>query len=266
MLEIRSYTDGAERVASARSASVSLVVPCFNEAARITRTVDALLAPGALPPSVFEIVFVDDGSTDGTARLITSLVDRHRHHTAAGDGIDRMLRIDVVGLPHNRGKGAAVRAGVAASSGDVVAFMDADLATDLEDLPVLIEAVEGAPVVIGSRAMTDSVVIDAPASRGVIGRTFNQLVRRSTGLDFGDTQCGFKAFRRDAADELFGACQTDGYGFDVEVLLRAQQGELEIHEVPVRWTAVPGSRVNVVRDSFKMLLEVIRIRWRVRPG
>lgn len=225
---------------------ISLVVPCFNEQDRIAATIETLSCPSSLPSAVTEILFVDDGSTDRTPELL--------------DAAASLPRMTVLRLPRNSGKGAAVRAGLAASTGAVVVFMDADLATDLDDLPALVAALDEVPVAIGSRALPGSAVFDAPTSRGVMGRTFNRLVRAITGLPYRDTQCGFKAFRRDAAEELLGTCQTDGFGFDVEILLRADASGHRVHEVPVRWTAVPGSRINPVRDSIGMVVQVVRAR------
>ena len=226
--------------------AVTVVVPAFNEATRLAATLP-VLAAHALRHDM-EIVVVDDGSTDHTAQLAAAILGPPR----AGH---------VVRLEHNMGKGAAVRAGVAVARGDAVVFMDADLATDLGDLPALLAGLDDHDIVIGSRRVAGAVVSDG-AGRRQIGAAFNVVVRSLTGLSIADTQCGCKAFRADAARRVFALARTDGFAFDVELLLIATRLGLSIDERPVRWHAVPGSKVSRLRDPVRMTADVWRVRRR----
>jgi glycosyltransferase involved in cell wall biosynthesis len=224
---------------------VSVVIPCYNESTRLPPRVEGYRV---LASMVTEIVFVDDGSTDGTGDVLDRIVSLPGLESA------RTLR-----LTENRGKGGAVAAGVGQCSGDRTVFMDADLATDIADLPLLLHELEEHDVAIGSRAAPGHQVLDAAWHRGVMGRSFNRLVRRYTDLEISDTQCGFKAFRSDVARRLFTDLCCLDYAFDVEVLYRARRLGHSVVEIPVRWTAVEGSHVRVVRDSLTMLREVRRL-------
>jgi dolichyl-phosphate beta-glucosyltransferase len=223
--------------------TTSIVVPMYNEAARLDQSLPQLLA---LATADTEVVFVDDGSTDGTAERLPQ------------DAASRNVR--VLRGPRNRGKGAAVRAGVLESQGRAIVFMDADLATDLASLGPLVDALESADVAIGSRAHESAVLKDTTARRTWLGRRFNRLVRSVTNLDFRDTQCGFKAFRAPAAKMLFALSRVNGFAFDVEVLSIAQRQGLTIVEVPVLWTEIDGSKVRPIVDPIKMAFDVARTR------
>lgn len=229
----------------AGGSSVSVVIPCYNESSRLLPLVDGYRS---LASAVTEIVFVDDGSTDDTRAVLDDLVAR--------PGLDSAR---VLHLAENRGKGGAVAAGVRASSGERIVFMDADLATDIRDLPRLLQALDDHDIAIGSRAAPGHQVLEAAWHRGVMGRTFNRLVRRYTDLEISDTQCGFKAFRAEVAHRLFTDLTCQDYAFDVEVLYRARRLGHSVAELPVRWTAVDGSHVRVIRDSFTMLREIRRL-------
>jgi len=228
------------------TARLSVVVPAYNEAGRLgaslPRLVDRLT--GA------ELIVVDDGSTDDTADLAKQL-------------LQDMPAARVLGRPH-AGKGAAVRAGVLDATRDVVVFMDADLATDLNDLEPLLTALDHADIAIGSRRTVGAEVRDGERSRAAIAWTGNAIVRGLTPLRMRDTQCGFKAFARPTAQLLFGMARTDGFGFDVEILTIAHRLGLRVAEVPVSWTAVEGSHVRPVADSLGTMAEVARISWRWR--
>jgi glycosyltransferase involved in cell wall biosynthesis len=229
--------------------TVSVVVPCFDERARLAR-----LGAGyrRLASMVDEVIVVDDGSTDDTSGLVEEMSDRYSLHNTS-----------VLRLEHNLGKGAAVAAGVIASHGETVVFMDADLATDLDDLPRLVRALDHYDVVVGSRTMPGHIVIGGRWYRSVMGRTFNQVVRRTTGLRLSDTQCGFKGFRGQWARTLFADLGLQGFSFDVEVLMRARSLGLSIGEIPVRWTAVDGSHVRPVRDSWRMMRDMRSLAARI---
>ncbi|MFN2462333.1 MAG: dolichyl-phosphate beta-glucosyltransferase [Candidatus Dormibacteria bacterium] len=232
---------------------LSVVVPAYNEARRLPpslRVIDAYLrAEGHRG----ELIVVDDGSSDGTSDLVEGL---------AAEGLNvRLLRHQ-----SNRGKGAAVRTGVMAAAGDVVLFTDADLSTPIEDVDLLLSAIEsGAHVAIGSRAVDRSLTsVHQPWLRDRAGRVFNLFVQVILLPGLKDTQCGFKAFRGGIAQELFAATETDGFEFDTEVLYRARRRGLVTREIAVHWRDSPDSRVNALLDSPRMLLGLFRIRRLVR--
>lgn len=231
--------------------SLSIVIPAFNEAARLPGTLDALR--DRFGGSTAEVVVADDGSHDDTALV-------------AGAASTGELPITVVRLPENRGKGAAVRAGVAATTGAVVLYMDADLATDLGGVDDFLAQLDHADVVVGSRAVPGAQVHNTTALRTVMGRTFNGMVRIVTRLDVHDSQCGFKAFGGDTARLLFALSEIDGFAFDPEVLVIARILGYRIVELPVDWTAVDGSSVRPLRDSLATGASLLRIVVRHRPA
>ncbi len=232
---------------------LSVVIPAFNERDRIGPTVAAVQAYLAARAGGFEIIVVDDGSRDGTA-------DRAREALADLPG-SRVLR-----LPENRGKGRAVKEGVLAARGRVILFSDADLSTPIAMLDRLLERLEaGADVVIGSRALPESEVrVHQPRPRESLGKLFNAVVRRLIAPGIRDTQCGFKAFRREAARELFADLRTEGFCFDVEILAAARRRGLRIEEVPVVWENSRPSGVRVVRGFPRVVRDLARIRRRFR--
>jgi glycosyltransferase involved in cell wall biosynthesis len=231
----------------------SIVIPCFNEEARIRQTlrvtVDYLTANA--PDS--ELIVVNDGSTDATAAIARKILSETNIAT-------RLLE----NFP-NRGKGAAVRSGLLAASEPIGLFSDADLSTPIEETPKLIEPIANGEVDIafGSRALDRSLIgIHQPWRREQGGRVFNLLVRVATGLPFWDTQCGFKAFRLDVCRPILDAARVNGFAFDVELLYLAQRAGLRIREIPVRWNHAEGSKVSFFKDSLRMLREVIALRSR----
>ena len=232
-----------------RPPQLSIVVPALNEAKSLAVTLDRILSTVATMVESFEVVVVDDGSTDGTDKIAAGL--------AAGNP-----RVRVNRHPTNQGKGAAVRSGVSASLGEYVIFTDADLSTPLEEIAPMMSLLEGgADLVIGSRALPDSR-IEVPQRwwREGMGKVFNRLVRLATGLSFPDTQCGFKGFRREAALELFGGLETVGFCFDVEVLLKARELGLRVEELGVRWQNREESAVHPLWSSLEMLWDLARLR------
>lgn len=228
---------------------LGIVIPAYDEADRLPETLDVLLH--RFPESTTELIVVDDGSHDAT-----SAIARARFEGRA--------RSTVITLPTNRGKGAAVRAGVAASTADVVLCMDADLATDLSVLDDFLDRLTEADVLVGSRAVPGSAVHQTTRLRATMGRTFNRMVRLLTRLDVHDSQCGFKVFRGDVARLVFALSRVDGFAFDPEVLLIAHHLGYRIVEMPVTWTAVEGSSVHPMRDSLRtgtaLLATVVRRR------
>ena len=229
---------------------LTIVVPAFNEAHRLAagmRRLDAAVSAGAVNLDRTEVLVVDDGSTDDTAVVADKLLSPFPHH--------RVIR-----LPINQGKGAAVRTGVAASRAEYTAYMDADMAIDPLAVPLLLDGLEHDDVVIGCRALRDSMVETTYVVRSLMGRLFNGLVTAGTGLGLKDTQCGFKAFRTPAARLLFHLVRIDRFAFDVEVLARARRLGLGIAEVPVHWKHVEGSTVHPIHDSWSMVTDVHRSR------
>ncbi len=239
---------------------VTVVVPAFNEAERIGQTLRLIFDYLQRETPESELIVVNDGSTDETARVV-------REAFAASGGIATQL---LENFP-NRGKGAAVRAGLLAATREIGLFSDADLSTPIEEMPKLIEpiAADELDISFGSRALNRRLIgVRQPWRREQAGRVFNLLVRLSTGLPFWDTQCGFKAFRLQTCRPILGAARVDGFGFDVEILHLAKQSHLRLREIPVRWNHVDGSKVSFARDSWRMLREVLQLRSASRdhPG
>jgi dolichyl-phosphate beta-glucosyltransferase len=233
---------------------VSIVVPAFNEAGRIAETVRKIDAFVRQSPLAFELIVVDDGSTDHTAEIVRSL----------GAKSLRLIRNN-----ENHGKGYAVRQGVLAASGKYVLFTDADLSAPIEELNKLLEIAirEGADVVIGSRNV-DRRYIEKRQShlRELGGIVFNLMVRFFLGLRLRDTQCGFKLFQRQRSRRVFEEQTTSGFGFDPELLFLAKRNGLKIHEAPVRWSHAEGSKLNFLRDGVRMFFDLVRIRWNAIAG
>ncbi len=200
-----------------------------------------------------QIIVVDDGSTDDTAAVARK---------AKIDG----LPVELVTLDRNRGKGAAVRAGIAVTEGDAVLIMDADLATSLDAIDVALSRLETADIVIGSRAVPGSSVTGSSAVRAMMGISFNRMVRLMLQLQVHDSQCGFKMFRGDLARHLFSMSRVDGYAFDPEILRIAAIMGCSVVEIPVNWTAVEGSNIRPVRDSLKSAGALLVTFFRLRPN
>lgn len=233
----------------------SVVIPAFNEAVRLPPYLDDVVAYFEGRDEAYEVLVVDDGSTDDTAGRVTAAAARH--------GAVRLLR-----LARNSGKGAAVRAGMLAAAGDRRLFTDADGATPIPELKRLEAALgAGADVAIGSRVLVDPAVsVTARPHRVAAGRVFNWLVARLGLAGIADSQCGFKAFTAPAATDLFGRLRTRGFGFDVELLLRAQAAGYRVVEVAVNWADQEGSKVGVLRNGPGMLWQILAARLRVRGG
>ncbi|WP_018634819.1 dolichyl-phosphate beta-glucosyltransferase [Parafrankia elaeagni] len=230
---------------------MSIIIPAYNEGLRLPESLPRLLASvGRI--EMAEVIVVDDGSTDGTACVAEDLLGGDPHHR-------------VVRLPWNCGKGTAVRAGVSAARGQAIVFMDADGASDLNDLPLLLAALEHAEVALGSRRIGAGVTRTSGRKAG--SWAFNQLTRSLVALDVADTQCGFKAFRHAEAKILFSLTRSTGFGFDVEVLSIARSMGYRIAEVPVRWSETPGGTFRMSRHTPAMLVDVVRARrYRNRAG
>jgi glycosyltransferase involved in cell wall biosynthesis len=232
----------------------SVVIPCFNEEARIGKTLRTTLDYLATNASESELIVVNDGSTDATGEIARKILAETKIAT-------RLLE----NFP-NRGKGAAVRSGLLVAREPFGLFSDADLSTPLLETPKLIEPIAHGEIDIafGSRALDRSLIgIHQPWRREQAGRIFNLLVRVATGLPFWDTQCGFKAFRLNVCRPIIEAAGIDGFAFDVELLYLAHRAGLRIQEIPVRWNHAEGSKVRFFHDSLGMLREVIALRARL---
>ncbi len=239
--------------------SVSVVIPAFNEAARLPltlrATVDYFAARKEALGEGFEVLVVDDGSTDATALVVEEFAATHPEAS--------VQRLSYGG---NRGKGYAVRYGMLRASGDLRLFCDADLATPAQEYEVVLAAMQQqdtpTPIGIGSRPLRNShLLVHQPWYREQLGRGFNAAVQILAVPGIQDTQCGFKVFTADAAKAVFSQCRLDGFAFDSEALFVARRLGFAVAEVPIRWSHKDGSKVSMVRDGFKMLVDLSRIRW-----
>ena len=232
----------------------SVIVPMYREATRVEVAVRQLAASALHRPGT-EVIFVDDGSDDGTADLVERLLLELRFPA-------RVLRLE-----RNQGKGAAVRAGFLTARGEAVAFVDADLSAGVDEVDRSLTLVESgeADVVITTRARPESViVIHQPALRELSGKIFNLCLRVLGLTRFPDTQCGLKAFKSHAAKMLLTDLTISGFAFDVEILLRAEQLEFRVVELPIEWRHLEASRVRPLVDSPRMLRDVLLLWWRER--
>ena len=230
----------------------SVVIPAYNEAERLPGYLQEVAAYFDGRGDPYEVIVIDDGSEDATGVRV-------RERAAAYPAV--VLHT----LPANRGKGHAVRAGMRAARGIWRLMADADGATPIGEVKRLEAALQtGADVAVGSRALRDpSVSVVARPHRRVAGLFFHLLTRAAGVSGVVDTQCGFKLFRGAVADDLFASLITDGFGFDFELLLLAQQRGYRIAEIPINWTDQPGSKVKVVRDGPRMLGQVLAARIRL---
>lgn len=228
---------------------VSLVIPAYNEEGRLPRTLAEIQKYLAGSGMTFEILVVDDGSADATRDVVAK---------AGMNG----AALRLIANETNRGKGFSVRRGMLEAGGRYVFYADADLSTPIEELKPLLEKLEsGYDVVIGSRGMASSrLEIRQPRHRETMGRLFNLAVRTLVLPGLHDTQCGFKGFRREATGDIFRRQRLDRFAFDVEVLHIARRRGYRILEVPIRWMDSPRSKVHVLKDSGRMLLDLFRIR------
>jgi dolichyl-phosphate beta-glucosyltransferase len=230
---------------------LSVVVPAYNEEQRLPSTIEQIEAYLDARKLEHELILVDDGSADGTRRVMEAAA---RAHPA--------VRVEV--LPHNRGKGRALAVGVEAATGDPILVTDADLSTPIEELPKLEAKLDaGAGVAIASRALRQSqVVISQPIYRVLMGKTFNLMVQTLLLPGLWDTQCGFKLFRGDLARSVFRDLRTDGFGYDPEALYLAKKRGAGIAEVPVVWRHSAPTKVAAIRHSLDMFKDLVKTRFR----
>lgn len=225
---------------------LSIVIPAFNEEERLPLSLRKILDFFANRTEKIEIIVVDDGSGDNTAKVVQELFPS----------------IKVISLNENMGKGAAVRTGMLAAQGNFILFCDADLSTPIYEVDKLFSKLNvGFDIAIGSRAIDPSLIkLRQPFYREFMGKTFNKIVQIFTFSGISDTQCGFKMFKKDIAYELFSKSKINGFSFDVEILYLAHKSKYRIAEVPVEWYNDAKSKVNPICDSTKMLLEIFKIR------
>jgi glycosyltransferase involved in cell wall biosynthesis len=228
---------------------LSIVIPAYNESARIENALHRVLACIAERGWDAQVLVVDDGSKDDTAAIVQRWMATHP-------------RLHLIQNPGNKGKGYSVRNGLLQAAGDIVMFTDADLSAPMEEAERLIAALEyGADVAIGSRWMDRTrQTIHQPLYRQFFGRCFNWVTRTVMGLPFKDTQCGFKAFKREAAQVIFRLQTIERWGFDPEILFIARKLKYVIREVPVTWGHDERSRMSYLKDGMKMLEDMARIR------
>lgn len=229
---------------------LSIVIPAFNEENRLPATLDSVSQFLTEQGKSFEIVVVDDGSHDGTADVVQAYSQKNP-------------QVRLVSYQPNRGKGFAVRTGMLAARGDLLLMNDADGSSPIEEMIRLEDAIAGgADIAFGSRAKPDPTrKVQAQAHRKFIGNTFNFIVQSLLLPGFYDTQCGFKMFRRAVARDIFSVNRINGFGFDVEILFIGRKRGYKISEVAINWSNVEGSKVNVLVDSPKMFLEVLKVTF-----
>lgn len=233
----------------------SFVIPAYNESSRIRPTLERIL--GAIQQHKWdaEILVVNDGSRDDTAAIV-------------GDYASRHPEVRLIQNPGNHGKGYSVRNGMLHAEGKICLFTDADLSSPISEAQKLFDAIaRGADIAIGSRWLRAELQTERqPLYRQLFGRVFNLLLRIVLGLHFKDTQCGFKAFRSDAAKRIFPLQKIERWGFDPEILFLARRLGLQTEEVPVIWAHSEGTRLHPFRDGMRMFVDVMHIRWNALGG
>lgn len=239
------------------SIDISVILPAYNEAIRIVPYLRTIIAYFGQRGTSYEILVVDDGSQDDTADVVEKF--------QSGVPTIHLLRLE-----SNVGKGAAVRRGMQETRGHLQLFADADGATPIQELERLEARIkEGADIAIGSRYLAsrdNHYTVKARLHRTVLGNLFNWIVQRLGVTGITDTQCGFKLFRCPVARDLFSVGCINGYGFDLELLYIALRRGYRIAEVPVNWTDQPGTKVWVLRDGLRMLVELLIVRRNAANG
>ncbi|HVE58690.1 MAG TPA: dolichyl-phosphate beta-glucosyltransferase [Pyrinomonadaceae bacterium] len=238
--------------------AISIVIPAYEEENRLSHPLRQIFAFIEAEKLSAEVIVVDDGSRDKTAEVAEKVCVEFPE-----------ISSKVIRYEENRGKGFAVKTGLLASEADIAIFSDADLSTPIEELEKLVKPIETGEydVTFGSRALDRTLIgTHQPWRREQGGKVMNLIIRTMSGLKFSDTQCGFKAFNMKKFRPLLGAMTVDRFGFDVEFLFVAQYHKLRLKEIPVRWNNVEGSKVNVVRDTRRMVSELSQIRRNAKQG
>ena len=238
-----------------KSPTYTIVIPAYNEEARVGATLERVLAYLREQNWDAEVIVVNDGSRDRTVEVVRTYAEKN-------PGL-RLLE-----NPGNRGKGYSVRNGMLEARGEVLLFSDADLSSPIEEAPKLLRAIRGgADVAIGSRWLNSELQTERqPWYRQLFGRLFNLALRIVLGLKFSDTQCGFKAFTRAAAAQIFSQQKIERWGFDPELLFLAKKSGFKVVEIPVAWAHSEGSRISYFRDGVQMLVEMLKVRWYALTG
>jgi len=232
----------------------SIIIPAYNEERRLPETLERIAAYVHISRRETEILVVDDGSTDRTAAIAESYRDKFPAFQVLSNGM-------------NRGKGYSVRRGMLEARGCTVLFTDADLSAPIEEADKLFAALETYDAAIGSRALDRGLIsVHQSRFREFAGIIFNAIVRLCLRLPFVDTQCGFKAFRREPCRIIFEQQRVERFGFDPELLYLARRHGLRAVEIPVRWGHSPATKVSMFRDSLQMFLDVLVIRWNAIAG
>lgn len=237
---------------------LSIIIPAYNEGERLGESLKTIVAYLKNTDTRAEIIVVDDGSSDNTAKIAENIFAQTPEQES-----------QVIRYAENRGKGFAVKIGLEAARGEIGLFSDADLSTPIEEITKLVEPIRAnqADVTFGSRALDRALIgTRQPWRREQGGKVFNLLVRSLTGLPFWDTQCGFKAFRMSVFRPLLSVMQIDRFGFDVEFLYVANLAGLRLKEIAARWNHCEGTKVSVLRDSRRMFGEVRQIRSNAKRG
>ena len=228
---------------------LSIIVPSFNEEVRLPASLQLIAAYVSSANRSTEVLVVDDGSKDRTAEVAASFADR-------------IPNLRVLRNGENRGKGYSVRHGMQEARGEYVLFTDADLSAPIEEADKLLSALQQFDIAIGSRALNrDLIDVHESHFREFAGIIFNRIVRIVLWLPFVDTQCGFKAFRREPCRIIFEQQRIERFGFDPELLYLARHRGLKATEIPVRWSHSPATKINMMRDSIQMFIDVFTIRW-----
>ncbi len=237
---------------------ISIVIPAYNESDRLAAPLTSVIDFARRTDLNTEIIVVDDGSTDGTADIAKSILATKPH-----------VPSNVIRYEKNRGKGFAIKTGLLAAKADIALFTDADLSTPIDEIHKLTDPIKNGEfdLTIGSRALDRSLIgTHQPWQREQGGKVMNLIIRKMSGLPFADTQCGFKAFNMVKFRPLLDLMKIERFGFDIEFLFVANRHGLRLAEIPVRWNDVAGSKVSVVRDTRRMISELIQIRRNATRG
>ena len=228
---------------------LSIVIPAYNEEKRLPSSLEQIATFVNGHSIDVEVLVVDDGSQDNTAALVDEYHDRYPF-------------VSVIRNPH-RGKGYAVKTGMLQGSGEYLFLCDADLSMSIDQVLTFLppHQQQNYDIVIGSREVQGARRFDEPSYRHLMGRGFNWIVHLFAVRGFQDTQCGFKSFKRTVARDVFALQTMDGFGFDVEILFIAQRKGYQIFELPIDWRHVSNSRISPLKDTFRMLCDVLHVRW-----
>ena len=245
-INIINETDKDKNKGKTYKPSLSIVLPAFNEEKRIKYTISNLRSFLKLKKFNYEIIVVDDGSTDNTINVLKDISNSD-------------LRIITI---TRSGKGAAVKTGILAANYEYIFFMDADLSTDEQEILKFINIFKNEKdieIIIGSRYLPEKLTVIQPPFRNMVGKTFSFLKSQLLGLNYCDSQCGFKAFRKETAQKIFSKVTINGFSFDVEVLYIAELNKIKVKETGVEWCHRTGGHVNIMIDSIPMILDLFKI-------